>query len=54
MAELKVRLADPALYTRSDAAAAAAELSREVADAVGALERWSVGSVLARRRAASR
>ena len=45
VAELKVRLADPDLYTRPDAAGVAAELSRAVADAVGtleaALERWA-------------
>ena len=45
VADLKVRLSDPDLYTRSDAAAVAAELSRAVADAVGeleaALERWA-------------
>jgi ATP-binding cassette subfamily F protein 3 len=38
VAALKARLADPGLYLRPEASAVAAELSREVADAVGALE----------------
>src|SRR5512146_2776001 len=45
MAELKAKLEDPALYTRPDAAAAAAGLSREVGEAASALEaaleRWA-------------
>jgi len=45
LAQLKARLEDPTLYTRPDAAATAAQLGREVDEAVtaleAALERWA-------------
>jgi ATP-binding cassette subfamily F protein 3 len=45
VAQLKARLEDPTLYTRPDAAGTAAQLSREVDEAVtaleAALERWA-------------
>ena len=59
LGELKSRLQDPALYSRPDAAAAAAELSRAVNAAVtaleSALERWAraTGAVEEAERAAA-